>query len=159
MGSRDAAIFIGNSIFGDDQIGLEVGRILAGRLERDGFDVHVVEGTGLALLDCLEGHERAFIVDSYCDKTEPVGLVRTFSLERFRLVKPAAPHFSGVPEAVQLLKDLGFNPPEIVIIGINVGDPYTFADCLSSGLRRMTARISEEVHELILVRPGAKVAA
>ena len=158
MGNRSAVVFMGNSIFGDDQIGLEVGRVIGGVLEKDGFDAYVLEGTGLAVLDCLEGHENAVIVDSYCDKGDPVGLVRDFSLEDFRLVKPAAPHFSGVPEAVQLMKDLGIEPPATTIIGINVRDPYTFADSLSEEIGEMASRISEEVYERISVHPGAKVA-
>lgn len=100
MESRKVAVFVRNSIFGDDRIGLVVGETQRSRLEELGFDVHVLERIGFALLDCLEGYDRAFVVDSICTEGSPVGGVLSFSVEDFRSVKSAASHFSGVPEAV-----------------------------------------------------------
>jgi hydrogenase maturation protease len=140
-----AAIFIGNSIFGDDKIGLEVGNSIGDRLEREGFDVYVLEGTGLSLIDCLEGHKSAAIVDSYPIAGEPEGKVRVFSVEDFGRVRPSAPHFAGIPEAVQLMRDLGFETPKISVVGIGVKDPYTFSDSLTDGVRGMLSAVSEQV--------------
>jgi hydrogenase maturation protease len=157
LGARNAAIFIGNSIFGDDQIGLIVGQTLRKRLEGAGFDVYVLERTGLALLDCLEGYEKAFVVDSFSSKRIPIGQVLTFSVEDFKLVKSAAPHFSGVPEAVQLMKELRMAVPNLSVIGINVSDPNTFADHISEELKPLAGTISEEVLRDIVVQPTGGV--
>jgi hydrogenase maturation protease len=146
LASRSAAVFIGNSIFGDDQIGLVVGQRLRERLEGAGFDVFVIERTGFALLDCLEGYDRAFVVDSFSAEGRPPGQVVTFSVEDFESAKSAAPHFSGVPEAVRLMKELGMAVPKLKVIGINVKDPYTLSDHLSEDLQRSAWAIAEQVY-------------
>jgi len=149
MSPRRAAVFIGNSIFGDDRIGLLTGENLKPRLEREGFDVHVIERTGFALLDCLEGYESAVIVDSICRGESPIGKVSSFSVKDFEAVKPALPHYSGVPEAVKLMEELGMTVPQVSIIGINVGDPYDLSSEMAGDLNSMRDEISEQVYAKI----------
>lgn len=155
MTPRKAAVFIGNSIFGDDRIGILTGERLKQRLEGGGYDVHVIERTGLALLDCLEGHDNAMVVDSICDGRLPVGSVSSYSVKDFELVKPVAPHFSGVPEAVKLMQDLGMSVPEVSVIGINVRNPYDLSFDLADDLESLRDEISEEVYEMI-TRPSRR---
>ncbi len=150
MRARSAAIFIGNSIFGDDRLCLLIGEDLRASLEGRGFDVQVIERTGFALLDCLEGYESAVVVDSICDGAAPVGKVASFSIEDFSTIKPATPHYSGVPEAVRLMKDLGLDVPDIFIIGVNVRTPYTLSGEIAVELNSMRDRISAEVCSSIL---------
>lgn len=159
MEGRPAAVFIGNSIFGDDRIGLVVGDLLRERLEGIGFDVHVVERTGLALLDCLEGHDSAVVVDSVCSEVNKVGEVLTLSPQDFATVKPASPHFSGVPEALQLMEQLEIGVPEVMILGVNVKDPYTLSDSMSEELEGMKDAIAREVYARIAVRQRERVLA
>lgn len=149
MESRMAAIFIGNSIFGDDRIGLVVGDMLKERLEELGLDVHIVERTGLALLDCLEGYGSAVIVDSICTGRNRVGEVLSLSIGDFGSVQVAVPHFSGLPEAVQLMAELKMKVPTISILGINVRDPYTLSEDMSEELKGLTGTIAAGVYERI----------
>ena len=146
-----AAVFIGNSIFGDDQVGLLIGQALQSRLEALGFDVYVLERTGFALLDCLEGYEGAAIVDSFCAPGRPEGEVRHFSVDDFRTVKSAAPHYSGVPEAVGLMRELGMKVADVSVIGINVRDPYTLRDRPSDSLSLLIDELSEKVFGSICI--------
>lgn len=154
MPPKRAAIFIGNSIFGDDRIGLIIGEILRSRLEGNGFDVHILERTGFALLDCLEGYDSAIVVDSICNRRSPVGKVTSFSVEDFRSVKPFTPHYSGVPEAVKLMQDLGMSVPEVSIIGINVRNPYTLSWDVAGDLNSLRDTISAEVYAGIMAHCG-----
>jgi hydrogenase maturation protease len=154
---QKSAIFIGNSIFGDDRIGLMVGNALRRRLERAGFDVHILESTGLELLDCLEGYERAFVVDSFPAEVRPEGQVVTFSLDDFRKARSAAPHLAGVPEAARLMKELGMTVPQVSVIGISVADPYSLGDDISANLHQMIGRITDEVYESIVPHVRAEV--
>ena len=159
MGVKNAAIFIGNSIFGDDRIGLIVGSILREKLEELDFDVHVIESTGFTLLDYLEGYERAVIVDSVCSERNPVGQVLSLSLEAFSSVKSGAPHFSGVPEAVELMRGLGSGLPHVFIVGINVRDPYHLSDEISDELKCTVGAISKEVYVRIRDLARTEIAA
>ena len=159
MGPRNTVIFIGNSIFGDDRIGLIVGGILSRRLEELGFEVQIAERTGFALLDCLDGFERAVVVDSVCTGRNPAGEVLSLSAEDFSSVRSAAPHFSGVPEVMQLMKGLKMDLPTVSIVGINVNDPYTLSDDISDDLKPMQDAISREVFARIMALAGEKVSA
>lgn len=154
MTPKRAAIFIGNSIFGDDRIGLLVGENLRARLEADGFDVQVIERTGFALLDCLEGYDSAVVVDSICNGKSPVGEVACYSVEGFGSVKPITPHYSGVPEAVKLMQDLEMSVPDLSVIGINVRNPYALSDAIADDLSSMRERISAEVYARIMAPDG-----
>jgi hydrogenase maturation protease len=154
MHSGRAAVFIGNSIFGDDKIGLLIGEALSPELVRSGVDVRIMERTGFALLDCLEGYGRAVVVDSFCDGESPVGMVASFSVDDFSAVKPATPHFSGVPEAAKLMRDLGLEVPDISIIGINVRNPYSLSTDVDTELDAMKDAIATEVYSIILAHLG-----
>lgn len=150
MEATKTAIFIGNSVFGDDGISLAIGDMLRSRLEGMGFDVHIVERTGFALLDYLEGYDHAVIVDSVAAVPDPEGSVRVFSSEEFRLVKPNTPHFAGVPEALQLMRSLQMKMPDVRIIGIKVNDPHTLSESLSTELNARTTEIGDRVYQEIL---------
>jgi hydrogenase maturation protease len=154
---RKAAVFIGNSIFGDDRIGLMVGTALRRRLQGAGFDVHILERTGFALLDCLEGYESAFVVDSFPADGRPEGQVVTFSVDDFGSVKSAAPHFAGVPEALRLMRELGMDVPRVSIIGIGVADPYNLGDDISANLHRMIRKITDDVYENVVPHASDEV--
>ena len=153
---RRTAVFLGNSIFGDDQIGLVVGRALERRLTDLGFDVQVVERTGFALLDCLEGYDSAVIVDSVSTGKDPAGRVISFGPEDFALVGTGVPHFAGVPEAVQLMKTLNLGAATVSILGINVSDPYVLSESLSEDLKGVMGDISNEVYDRIAAQRWAE---
>jgi hydrogenase maturation protease len=156
---RRTAVFLGNSIFGDDQIGLVVGRMLEGKLTDLGFDVQIVERTGFALLDCLEGYDSAVVVDSVSTGKDPAGQVLFFEPEDFARVQTGVPHFAGVPEAVQLMKELNLGATSLAIIGINVKDPYTLSESLSDDLKRGADDISRDVYTHIAARKWAGASA
>ena len=154
-----AAIFIGNPIFGDDGIGIVLGQALEGRLRDAGYDVFVLERTGFTLLDYLEGYEEAVVVDSFCDEAGLPGQVVRFTIDKFRSVKSMAPHFSGIPEAVTLMRAIGMKVPRVTVVGVSVRDPYSLADHLSSDLAALEGSISERVLSEILGQCEAEVSA
>ncbi|MEM3832531.1 MAG: hydrogenase maturation protease [Thermoprotei archaeon] len=145
------AIFLGNSILGDDRIGLIAGEMLKERLVSHGIDVHIVERSGLALLDYLSGYEKAVIVDSVKTNKYPIGSVIVFSPEEFKRAKPMAPHFLGVVDAIDFIRNLKLNEPKkVIIIGIEVKDPYIISEELSRDLKEHLDKIIEEIYHKIL---------
>jgi hydrogenase maturation protease len=145
------AIFLGNSILGDDRVGLVVGEMLRERLIPHGIDVHIVERSGLALLDYLSGYEKAVIVDSIKTNKHPIGSVSIFSPEEFKQIKPMAPHFLGVVDVVNFIKSLKLDEPKkVIIIGIEVKDPYIISENLSEDLEKHLSKITEEIYNKIL---------
>ncbi len=145
------AIFLGNSILSDDKVGLIVGEMLRERLIPYGIDVYIVERSGLALLDYLSGYEKAVIVDSVKTNKYPIGSVIIFSPEEFKRVKPMAPHFLGVADVINFMKSLRLDEPKkVIIIGIEVKDPYIISENLSEDLEKHLGKIIEEIYNKIL---------
>ena len=105
-------------------------------------------------MDYIEGYDRAFLIDSVCSKGKPPGSVLSLSLEDFGAAKSRAPHFSGVVEAMALMKELRMKLPDLCIIGVNVEDTYAFREGLSAGLGRLTDAISRDVYARIVARLG-----
>ncbi len=149
LGGRKVAVFLGNSLFGDDGIALLVAAMLKEKLQSEGFEVHAVERTGFALLDYLEGYKDAIIIDSVGSGNVSPGHVQTYSLEDFKLVKQASPHFAGVPEALELMDTLHLRVPAVKIIGISIRDPYILSDTLSEELNTGINAIAGQVYEEI----------
>ncbi len=147
---RRVAIFLGNSIFGDDSIALKVGERLKARLQTAGWEVHTAERTGFALLDYLEGYESAVIVDSIQGDAATQGDVEEYTLGDFKLLKPISPHYAGIPEALELMETLCMGLPRVRIIGISILDPYGLSTELSNELRTKVETIGGQVYHQIV---------
>jgi len=79
MSERSACILVlalGNDLLGDDGVGLEAARQIAGQVDGS---VEVVETgeAGLALLELMEGYERALLIDSVVTGRYPPGTVKS----------------------------------------------------------------------------------
>lgn len=65
MNERSARILVlalGNDLLGDDGVGLEAARQIAGQVDGS-VDVVETGEAGLALLELMEGYERALLID------------------------------------------------------------------------------------------------
>ncbi|MCS7119395.1 MAG: hydrogenase maturation protease [Archaeoglobaceae archaeon] len=147
---KDLVLFLGNSIFKDDQIGLIVGERLRDILIKDGYEVEIVEKTGLALMDYLEGRNRVIIVDSIMTSKANTGEVIEVDLEEVKYCSIFSPHYFGINEAVKTMELLELNPPkELKIIGIEVKDVYTISEDITDELKEKLEDIVERVYRKI----------
>jgi len=127
---------LGNDILGDDAVGLVAARLLRNELQDD---VEILEsaGAGLELLDLLEGHERALLLDAVLTGEHPPGTVLEFSREHFQKVAGPSPHYAGIPEVLRLAECLGIAfPTELCILAMEVEDPYHIREGLSASVER-----------------------
>ena len=144
-------LFLGNSIFRDDRIGLIVGERLRDKLIKLGCNVEVLEESGLTLIDVLAGWDKVIIVDSIKTGKHDVGEVFKIDLDEFHRIKSISPHYTGLPETLELLKGLNLSPPKhIQVIGIEVFDPYTVDDKLSDVLACKVDDIVKAVYNIII---------
>lgn len=115
---------LGNDILGDDGVGLAAARILKTEYN-DEVDVEESAEAGLALMELLEGYERALILDAIVTGRHPVGTVLEFGTEIFQRVLAPSPHYAGMPEILALARRLELVfPTEIRILALEVEDPY-----------------------------------
>ena len=117
---------LGNDLLGDDGVGL-----LAARAVREEFSgqVDVVESgeAGLALVEMLEGYEKAILLDAIVTGKYPPGEVIEFKPEDFSKVIAPSPHYAGLPEVLEMARRLQIDfPSELKILALEVENPYEF---------------------------------
>lgn len=111
---RTLILGIGNRIMHDDAVGV----IAAERIGRD-VDADVLTGpaTGLVLLDCLAGYDRAVIVDATCTGCDAPGTVRHRDVDAMRSrAATYGPHTVGVEGMLAWARTSGLELPERIDI-------------------------------------------
>ena len=148
-----AVIGIGQSLRGDDAVGLEAVRQWQEQYpetaELPGLNVHIQEIPGLGLLDLLDGSEAAILVDAVKSSAVPGTLYRLSSeqLSSFSIDTKSA-HGWGVAETLQL--DRLLNPAKhdipIRLIGIEAGQLQLGAG-LSEAVQQVLPKVCEAIQE------------
>jgi len=132
-------------LFGDDAVGLlavrEAAELAPGRADFIETGLH-----GVALLDLLIGYEKAIIVDAVKTGRHPVGTIVEFDSDSLSPVDNPSPHFTGVPELVQLASELKVDfPDEIKIIGMEVANTSdmgaALTETVAEALKQLTQRV------------------
>jgi hydrogenase maturation protease len=143
---------LGNDLLGDDAVGLMAAREVARSLP-EGVDITEAAAGGFALLDLLEGYRGAVIVDAVATGRFPPGTVREIQPEEFHDAGPASPHYTGLPQLLELARKLGMTVPEALrIVAMEVHDPYELREGLTEealaalpGLVQRTKTVLEEL--------------
>jgi hydrogenase maturation protease len=145
-------LYIGNPIVENDQVGLIVGRRLAGRYAgRPDVEVREFIGSPLDLIGEIEGYTSVILIDSMISGTEAVGTVRRYREEELLGRRgDVYPHGMNLPEAVALARRLGLEIPRgISLVGIEVGPIGSFGDAPSPELASSMERIYRDVLEAV----------
>jgi hydrogenase maturation protease len=154
MTGATLVVGLGRRDRGDDGIGPEVARAVAGRLPR-GSLVRVLEQEDpTALLDLWEGHDHVVVVDAVVTG-QPAGTVHRFDLGTHAPPLPpevhadrGGTHAFGLATAVELGRALGRLPARVVVVGVEagrVGVGTTLSPCVARGVVAATALVLEEV--------------
>lgn len=144
-------IGIGNSLRGDDAIGLLVARRLR---EQAGQDVQVIEADrpGVALLDLMEGAEKVVLVDA-ASGSGPEGRIHRVDVAAGpigREIFPTSTHAIGLAESVEIARALGRLPATTVTYGIEVGSTEIgsgLSPAVAAAVDEAVARILRELDE------------
>jgi len=139
---RALVIGVGNTLRGDDGVGVHVARALARQPLPD--NVEVLDGgtEGLSLLFEMERADRVVLIDA-ADMQRPPGEARTFDaaqLEQGTKLRFSSLHGMGVAEVLKLARSVGVEP-EVTVLAIQPGD-VGLRDGLSETL---TAKVPEYV--------------
>ncbi|MFH2054484.1 MAG: hydrogenase maturation protease [bacterium] len=140
---------LGNDLLGDDAVGPLVARRLA---NIDGAGVTVMESaeSGVTLLDIFVGFDRALIVDGMITGVRPVGAVSELQLGDLRTTPGPSPHYSGLPEMVQLAAKLQLKfPREFRILAVELEDVHTVGGCMSPPVSETIPLVVQRVREII----------
>ena len=145
---RCLVLGLGNDLLGDDGVGLVVARRVS-ELGLPGVEVIESGEAGLALLELLQGFDRAIIVDAIQTGADPGTLHRLGRDDFDRVIAPSA-HYAGLPEVFALGRELGIElPQEVHVLAIEVEDPYSFAETLTPGVEACLSKATEAVLDLL----------
>jgi hydrogenase maturation protease len=119
---------LGNAILRDDGVGIKVVRLLAETGPHPGIDLKEAEVAGFALIDLLEGYERAVVVDAVRVNDAEPGDIILFSSDSLEpSLHLVAGHQIDLPTALEMGRQLGRPVPSTVhIVGVQVQDDRTF---------------------------------
>jgi hydrogenase maturation protease len=148
---RALLLGLGNTVLSDDGVGVYAARRAREALTADdAIDIVEAEVAGFALIDILDGYQRAVIIDALVRAGGQPGAIEIFDLES---VPPsshlARGHEIDLPTAVALSRQMGGDPPgDIWVVGVLVLDVYTVGECCTPQVERAidpAARIALEV--------------
>ena len=113
-------IGLGNSLRGDDGVGVRVAQVLAQQTLP--VDVEVVDGgtQGVGIVNQMEDRQRVILVDA-ANMGQPPGRFVRFTLDEARLLgddRQLSVHAAGLRDALLLAQALKVLPGEVVIFGV-----------------------------------------
>lgn len=140
---------LGNSIMGDDAVGLRVAQEVKRRIgERAGVDVRESSDAGVGLLDRIVGYEGLIVVDAV-RSGDPRGTILEPSLQQL----PSQPasidfHGMGLLGVLKLGERMGLDMPRTIgIVGIAVEGEFEVSEGLSPEVERAVPLAADRVME------------
>jgi hydrogenase maturation protease len=146
---RILVLGLGNDILGDDAVGLLAARRLRTLLPET-VDVVESPGSGLDLLDLLEGYDRAVLLDAILTGKNPPGTILEFSDADFKKDDAPSPHYAGLPTVIQLAESLGIHfPSPFRVVAVEVENPYEVVEGLSNSAKAALPAVIERAEGLV----------
>ncbi len=140
---------LGNDILGDDAVGFHAARSLRSE-PWEGVDVVETGEAGLALLDHLEGYDRALILDAIATGKCRPGTVLSWQRKDFKDIVSPSPHFSGLPELINLAERVGMHfPKDIRVLAMEVDDPTVFRESLTPEAQKALPELVERARKVL----------
>jgi hydrogenase maturation protease len=131
MSSSTLLLALGNDIMGDDAAALVAAQCLKAK-DLEDVDVSDTLEAGLALLEILSGYSRVLLLDTIVTGNHPPGTVLELSQQDFTKVLGSSPHYAGLPEVIELARQLAIAfPLDIRVLALEIETPTDFSDTLS----------------------------
>lgn len=110
---------------------------------------------GLAIMELLEGAERALIMDCIATGKNAPGTLMEFTAADFRKVLAPSPHYAGLPEVIEMAKRMGIDFPlsrHLRVLAMEVQTPLVVREGMSpavlSALPAFIGRAKDILREL-----------
>jgi len=133
---------IGNSILGDDGIGIHVARELAREIKDKDIDVEDAGAAGLNLLELIVGYDKVVIIDAIMTEDGEVGEIYRLKPENFvkTVHSTTSPHNANLATAIEIGKKSlsGQMPAKIVVFAVNIQEVTEFTE-------EMTGKVKEAI--------------
>jgi len=144
---------IGNSILGDDGVGVRVAREVATRVNDANIDVRDVNVDGLNLFDHILGYDRLVVVDAIVTEDGRAGEI--YRLKPERVCDPSrsaiSPHHFNLATTIEIGKELfpGAMPGEVILYAISAEEATSVTEEMTREVREAVPRAAGLVLEEI----------
>jgi len=153
---------LGNDLFGDDGVGLEVVKRLRKECLNDmdssdsiatplgPVDLVASTCTGLAILDLILGYDRLFIIDTIKQPHPQTGRVRVLKEKDLRAVPGPSPHYVSFNQVLEIGRAAGLPvPQELTIIAVEAKDIYHLGEALSPEMKASLPGIIKHIKSIL----------
>lgn len=143
---RTLVLGIGNSILGDDGVGVIITQKLSAKIRDDNIDVLDVNIDGLNLLEVIVGYNKLVVVDAIMTEKGEVGEIYRFKPEM--ICDPSrssiSPHHFNLVSTIEIGKKLFPDemPEETIVFAVKVED-------VTSVTEKMTKKVEAAIPEVV----------
>lgn len=146
---RILVLGLGNTILGDDGVGISVVREIK-RTWKGRPSVEVVEASlgGMVLLDLITGFDKVIVIDAVMtDDANPTGFVYELALTDLGdIIQPYASHALDLQTTMELGSRLGYRMPSAVkIFAIKIDENTVFREGLTPPVEEAVSRLGRRV--------------
>jgi len=142
---------IGNTILGDDGVGVLTVQELAGRIKDADIDLRSVSFDGLNLLELMLGYDRLIVVDAILTENGKVGEI--YRLKPEQVCKPSnssiSPHHFNLVTTLAIGKKLFPDemPSEVTVFAVSTEDTTVVTEEMTDKVRDAIPRVASLVSE------------
>ncbi|HCG98956.1 MAG TPA: hypothetical protein DE036_03915 [Actinobacteria bacterium] len=153
---RITVLGVGNTLMGDDGVGVAVARELVSELEDSPVNVVLGETAGMGLIRHFRESDVVIVIDAVAAEAE-AGSIFRFNADEAGIVHLRSNniHGMGVPHLISNARLAGADP-EVIVFGIQVGDVRPRDEILTGPVAAAVPRVRKLVIDE-LVRFGATV--
>ncbi len=144
VGSQRSLILgIGNTIRGDDAVGILIARELKNTISDQNIVVEEVSELGLNLVDLASGFSKLIIIDSIKTANGKAGYIHKLDPNNFKRGQYSySTHKLGLPTLIEMAKTLNLDlPEEIVIYAVEIEKNDEFEEKLSLSVQNSIPRV------------------
>ena len=136
---RTLVLGIGNSILGDDGVGVRVAQAVASKIKDDSIDVMDVNVDGLNLFDFILGYDRLVVIDAIVTEDGEIGEIYRLKPEQIYIPSGSniSPHHYTLASTIEIGNRLFPReiPQDVVVFAINTEDASTITEEMSPKVR------------------------
>ena len=147
---------LGNELYGDDGVGLEVIRQLENRpaleklKQKHPLTLEASNLTGLKLLDIIAGYDVLIIIDTIKTSQPHTGRIKVLDGSQLRHIPGPSPHYVSIPQMINLGREVGLPMPRVVkIIAVEAKDIYHLGEGLTPEMQAAIPRIIQTLIQVL----------
>lgn len=140
-------IGVGNEFRSDDAVGILVVRELQ-RRHREGLRILEADGEGASLIEAWAGAEHLMLIDAVTGPAPP-GTILRVDASNARIPShlfPGSSHTFGVPEAIELARQLNKLPRTTIVYGV-VGELFDLGQGLSDKVLKSVPDLLQSIED------------